>query len=223
MARQTSTGTCKLCGKQFAKAAMSRHLAKCQTEHPDRGAGQLRILRLQVEGRGAPWYWMHIEIPADAALKTLDSFLRRTWLECCGHLSAFTIGGETFDVAPEPDIWSGKKPKSMSAKLGEVLEPGMKFEHEYDFGTTTELALKVVAERQGAIKSVQVLARNDPPDIPCAVCGKPATQVCSQCVYGGPEAWLCDKDAAKHQCGEDYFLPVVNSPRVGMCGYTGEA
>lgn len=21
--------------------------------------------------------------------------------------------------------------------------------------------------------------------------------------------------------GEDYFLPVVNSPRVGMCGYTG--
>lgn len=200
---------------------MTRHLAKCKAEHFNHAARPKRILHLQIEGCGAPWYWLHIEILADAPLRTLDSFLRRTWLECCGHLSMFTIAGETFDVAPEPDLWTGRKPRSMSTKLGEVLEPGMKFEHEYDFGTTTELALKVIAERHGAIKSVQVLARNDPPDIPCAVCGKPATQVCSQCVYSGPEAWLCDKDAAKHRCGEDYFLPVVNSPRVGMCGYTG--
>lgn len=222
MPRQTSTGTCNLCGKQFSKMAMSRHLAKCQTEHPDRGAGQKRILRLQVEGYRAPEYWMHIEISANAPLSTLDSFLRRTWLECCGHLSMFTIAGETFDIAPEPDPWGGARPKSMSAKLGEVLEPGMKFEHEYDFGTTTELALKVVDERHGALKSVKILARNDPPMIPCAKCGKPAAQVCSNCIYEGPKAWLCDEHAKKHKCGEDYFLPVVNSPRVGMCGYTGE-
>lgn len=24
-----------------------------------------------------------------------------------------------------------------------------------------------------------------------------------------------------HECGEDMLLPVVNSPRVGMCDYTG--
>jgi hypothetical protein len=210
-----------LCGKTFGKAAMTRHLDKCQAEHSAGDATQKRIFRLQVEGRGSPEYWMHIEIPADASLKALDSFLRETWLECCGHLSAFTIEGQTYDASPEVDPWTGRKPKGMSAKLGDVLEPGMKFGHEYDFGSTTELALRVVAERRGACKSVQILARNEPPNIPCAECGKPAAQVCTQCMYEGPEGWLCEEHAAEHECGEDYFLPVVNSPRVGVCGYTG--
>jgi hypothetical protein len=200
---------------------MTRHLDKCKQEHSGRDAGKQRILHLQIEGRYAPEYWMHIEIPADASLKTLDHFLRDIWLECCGHLSMFNIAGEAYDVDPEPDPWSGRKPKGMSAKLGDVLAPSIKFSHEYDFGSTTELALKVVAERQGARKSVEVLARNDPPMIPCAKCGKPATLVCSQCVYEGPQAWLCEEHAADHECGEDYFLPVVNSPRVGVCGYAG--
>ncbi len=221
MPRQSSQGKCNLCGESFSKQAMTRHLAKCKQEHAGRETGQRRILHLQIEGRGAPEYWLHVEIPADASLKTLDGFLRDTWLECCGHLSAFNIAGETYDVTPEPDPWSGRKPRSMSAKLDGVLEPGMRFAHEYDFGSTTELALKVVSERQGALKSVRVLARNDPPDIPCGECGKPATHVCTQCMYEGPEGWLCEEHAAEHECGEDYFLPVVNSPRVGVCGYAG--
>ena len=69
-------------------------------------------------------------------------------------------------------------------------------------------------------KSVQILARNNPPPIPCASCGKPATQVCTMCIYNG-EAWFCDDCTEDHECEEDYFLPVVNSPRVGQCGYTG--
>jgi hypothetical protein len=27
--------------------------------------------------------------------------------------------------------------------------------------------------------------------------------------------------AGGHECGEEMLLPVVNSPRVAMCGYTG--
>ncbi len=65
-----------------------------------------------------------------------------------------------------------------------------------------------------------VLSRNEAPVIVCQSCGKPATQVCSQCVYDG-EGWLCEECAEDHECGEEMFLPVVNSPRVGMCGYTG--
>jgi len=226
MARQTSQGKCNLCGEKFSKMAITRHLAKCQEAQlktsPAKGASG-NILHLAVEGRGSPYYWLHIEISADAKLADLDRFLRETWLECCGHLSAFTIAGQVYDVSPEADPWTGAKPKGMSAKLGDVLLPGVKFDHEYDFGTTTELTLKVVSEREGAIKSksVQILARNEPPDIPCGVCGKPATQVCTQCIYEGPAGWLCDEHAEAHACGEDYFLPVVNSPRVGMCGYTG--
>jgi hypothetical protein len=223
MPGRTSQGKCNLCGQTFSKQVMVRHLETCKQKRVESGARRKKLLHLQIEGRDLPEYWMHIEMPADAKLQDLDRFLRDIWLECCGHLSAFTIAGQSYDVAPEGDPWTGKKPKGMSAKLGDVLEPGVKFSHEYDFGTTTELVLKVVSEREGIVKrdAVNVLARNDPPAISCAECGKPATQVCTQCIYEGPQAWLCDEHAESHKCGEDYFLPVVNSPRVGMCGYTG--
>ncbi|MEJ5252084.1 MAG: hypothetical protein HPY54_00055 [Chthonomonadetes bacterium] len=48
------------------------------------------------------------------------------------------------------------------------------------------------------------------------------SDVCSSCLWEDEEnAWLCKECARKHDCGEEYFLPVVNSPRVGQCGYTG--
>jgi hypothetical protein len=232
MARTSSKGKCHFCGAEFSKAGMSKHLATC----PARLAGtvttstsrqktpptQTRLFHLVVEGRGAPMYWMHLEMPVEATLSNLDTFLRDQWLECCGHLSAFNIAGESY--ASTVDREWGMDEKSMrGVKLGKVLSVGQQFEHEYDFGTTTELKLKVVAEREGMAvkgKSVQVLAQNEPPEIPCENCGKLATQVCSQCIYEG-EGWVCDDCAEEHECGEDMLLPVVNSPRVGMCGYTG--
>ncbi|MBI4785509.1 MAG: hypothetical protein HY782_00460 [Chloroflexi bacterium] len=226
MAKQPSSGKCNLCGETFGKVAMTRHLAKCRLAHAPTGKSSKRILHLLVEGKYDPYYWMHIEMPADAKLDRLDDFLRRTWLECCGHLSAFSIRGQRFSVdAGGGDVFFDMEPEEdFSAKLGDVLSPGLKFEHEYDFGTTTHLALKVVAERHGATKSrsVEVLARNDPPDIRCEACGRPATQVCSVCIYNDP-AWYCDDCILEHKCGDEYALPVVNSPRVGMCGYTGRA
>lgn len=107
-------------------------------------------------------------------------------------------------------------------KLGTVLAVGDTCLHDYDFGTTTHLTLRVVAEREGQIgrRPVTVLARNEPPDVRCDQCGQVATQVCGQCVYANAR-WLCDACAATHPCGEDMLLPMVNSPRVGMCGYTG--
>jgi hypothetical protein len=94
--------------------------------------------------------------------------------------------------------------------------------YEYDFGTTTELKLRVLAERLGPRQreAVQVLARNNPPVFPCVVCGQEATQVCTQCIYED-EGWLCDACVSEHECGDEMCLPVVNSPRVGMCGYAG--
>lgn len=172
-----------------------------------------------VEARYSSAYWLHLEVPADARLEVLDSFLRQIWLECCGHMSAFTIEGKTYSVAPMADF----DDENMKIRLDEVLIPGMKFFHEYDFGTTTHLTLKLISQEQKQIKgkSVRVLARNEPPAIPCVSCGKMATQLCSECHWSG-EGWLCDECAAEHKCDEDMFLPVVNSPRVGMCGYTGQ-
>ncbi len=222
-----STGKCFFCHGVFAKSAMTNHLKACKERKallaapPQEGkrlARKATIYHIVVEGRELPKYWMHLEAPEDSRLEDLDQFLRDTWLECCWHLSGFTIDETTYESSPEPGIGQ----KGMKRKLGDVLEAGMKFYHEYDFGTTTELTLRVLSERVGVAKgrSIQVLARNEPPAIVCVSCGKAATQVCSECVWDG-EGWLCDKCASEHECGEEMLLPAANSPRVGMCGYTG--
>jgi len=164
-------------------------------------------------------YWLHIEIPAKATLEELDSFLRAIWLECCGHLSSFEISGESFISEPfEPGD------RSMVIALEKVMAPGMKFEYIYDFGTSTELLIKVISARVGRAPSdkgpVRIMARNDPPELKCDVCGKPATGVC--CVCSDEDTGrVCEECGKSHECGEDMLLPVVNSPRVGMCDYTG--
>jgi len=226
MAKQISNGKCNLCGGTFGKTAMTKHLKECKqkngvskTSSPGRGSGKTKTFHLVAEGRYSPDYWLHLEVPANAKLETLDDFLRGIWLECCGHMSAFTIEGQVYSVAPMDEL----DDKSMNVRLDKVLEAGMKFFHEYDFGSTTHLTLKVVSEEESEVKGkdIQVLARNEPPPISCDSCGKMATKVCTQCLYSD-EGWLCDECAAEHECGEDMLLPVVNSPRVGTCGYTGD-
>lgn len=208
---------------------MTKHLKICQQQQEQRkvvsdtttkkqNLQKMKLFHIIVEGRYSPKYWMHLEIPSTATLRDLDDFLRDTWLECCGHLSAFTIEGERYVSYPDKEF----DDKSMNISLNKILDVGMKFHHEYDFGTTTELALKVISERELEIsrKTIQLLARNEPPSINCDSCGKIATVICSECIYEG-KGWLCDECASKHECDEEMQMPVVNSPRVGMCGYTG--
>jgi hypothetical protein len=208
---------------------MTRHLAACRQNNSLetlRGSGKLRqttLLHLLIE---AGPYWLQFEVPADATLRDLDQFLRDAWVECCGHLSQFTIAGKRYNVDAQGMLewgWNETDDKrGMNVKLSEVFHPGVKFDYEYDFGTTTELTGQVISEYVGQAKShlVQVLARNDPPPIVCQECGQPATQLCADCIWSG-SGWLCDECAEKHECGKDMLMPVVNSPRVGMCGYTG--
>ena len=229
MARQTTKGTCTFCHGEYSKSVMTRHLETCeQRAITEAKAGSKQKARpttklhVVVEGRDLPIYWMHLEVPASMTLSTLDQFLRNTWLECCGHLSAFEIAGERYSVdAGMYNDWDMGE-KSMRVRLDKVLSPGQTCTYEYDFGTTTELKLKVISERQAVTKgnTIQMLARNVPPLILCEECGKPATEVCSQCIFDGT-GWLCDDCAVEHECGEEMLLPVVNSPRVGMCAYTG--
>lgn len=227
MTRQMSEGKCYLCGGTFSKSAMTKHLKSCkqkdqdsEASSPGRSPRKTEIFHLVVEGRYAPDYWMHLEVPAGARLEDLDDFLRNIWLECCGHMSAFTIEGITYSVAPMAEY----DDESMGARLDEVLSPGMKFHYEYDFGSTTYLALKVISQEQKQIKgkSIRVLARNEPPSYTCMSCGKMAAHVCTECLWSDSGGWLCNECVAEHECGEEMLLPVVNSPRVGVCAYTGQ-
>ena len=90
-------------------------------------------------------------------------------------------------------------------------------------GTTTELTVKVLAAGTALMKrgEIKLAARNEPPVYQCSVCKEIATQICSQCVFDG-NPFVCDDCAEEHECGEEMLLPVVNSPRMGMCGYTGD-
>ena len=145
-------GTCSFCGETFTTRTIKRHLTNCakrqETEAKaarSKKAKTLPLYQLQVEGLGFfGKYWLYIELPADATLRNLDQFLRDIWLECCGHLSAFEIAGQRYSVSPMNDVFFGERELSMSAKLRDIAQPGAKFDYEYDFGTTSELKLKVV-------------------------------------------------------------------------------
>jgi hypothetical protein len=226
--RRTSTGECSFCHRAFGKGGMARHLGACpqrraalEAAAAKPGAKREKLLHLMVTGRDQPDYWMHLEMPAKTTLEEFDEFLRDSWLECCGHLSAFNIAGETYLST----LWGDyREPgdRTMRYALGKVLSPGSSYLYEYDFGTTTELVVRVASGRVGfaSDEGIVEIAVNLPPDIRCDSCGAAAIQVCSLCRWED-DGWLCDECAGDHECGEDYLLPVVNSPRVGMCGYTG--
>jgi pRiA4b ORF-3-like protein len=229
MTRQTSKGTCSFCHREFGKASMTRHLEACEQRaaiQAEAGghqkARQTRTFHLVVAGYRLPMYWMHLEVLAGTTLATLDRFLRDTWLECCGHLSAFEIGGVRYTVDAGLYDWDTGG-KNMQVRLDKVLKPGQTCSYEYDFGSTTELTVKVISEQEveAQKKVIQILARNNLPLVPCDVCGEPATTSCSQCVYED-KGYLCDACAKGHECGEEMLLPMVNSPRAGVCGYTGQ-
>src|SRR5260370_31180368 len=89
---------------------MTRHLKRCAQRTATAAPGSqkatkiTRLVHLLVEGRDQPQYWMHLELPAEATLQTLDDFLRRTWLECCGHLSNFDVAGASYASYPDPEF-----------------------------------------------------------------------------------------------------------------------
>lgn len=141
-------------------------------------------------------------------------------MECCGHLSQFDFQGASYVSNAVAARDHGCR--SMKVALGNLLRPGLQFFHQYDFGSPTDLSLTVKSKRTlpRARKPIQLLARNEPPAVHCSVRGAPATQVCTECLYECT-GWLCGRCAGDHECGEELLLPVVNSPRVGTCGYSG--
>lgn len=116
---------------------------------------------------------MEVEIKASVTPGVLDGFLRRRWLECCGHLSEFSIAGTADMVGLDDELvgfpFYGRPERTMRVKLGGVLRPGPRVGHTYDFGPPTELKLLVVDEREGRIgrESLRLLSANEAPEWGC--------------------------------------------------------
>lgn len=86
-----------------------------------------------------------------------------------------------------------------------------------DFGSTTEIILTVISEisRPKQREKVLLLARNEPISEVCEACQALATYI---------NAWegnlVCEACAEAED--ENALMPVVNSLRMGECGYDGE-
>lgn len=215
------SGTCQYCGETYAKGGMIRHLRACSDREKviaaaTNGAQRQTLYHVRVDDEWAPPFWLDLEMRGSASLGELDSYLRSIWLECCGHMSKLTIGG-----------WGGRE-LSDARKAEQVLGPDTELTHLYDFGTTSKTRLRVMDVREGAPTTehpIALMARNEMPDIQCMECERQATWLCVECMYETEEGGeLCDEHVESHPhdaYGEP--LPLVNSPRTGMCGYTGPA
>ena len=208
MSQLKSEGSCPFCKKSLAKRAMSRHLETHFAKMPPSAGKQAYHLRIET----GP-YFLHVLMNATSSLTVLDSFLRKIWLECCGHLSKFAQGS----------IWGGEVGKSRKANA--IFAKGVKLNYVYDFGTSTELKIQVIGEHALSAKGVQLLTRNEPLEIFCDTCKKRAAANICTVHWGEDDAYFCESCYKKHEAtceeAEDYWMPIVNSPRMGECGYDG--
>ncbi|MDI6703552.1 MAG: hypothetical protein QME40_02610 [bacterium] len=174
------------------------------------------LYHLRVQDAWRSEFWLDLEMRGPSTLKDLDYYLRGIWLECCGHMSRFSIGS-----------WRGKEiPKGRRAD--EVFKYGIELMHIYDFGTSSKTLIRVVGVRKGkptTAHPIVLMARNLMPEAECIECKQPAAWLCMECLIE-EDVWgtLCDEHAKTHP-HDNYGEPIrlVNSPRMGMCGYYGPA
>ncbi|OGV50200.1 MAG: hypothetical protein A3F46_05430 [Legionellales bacterium RIFCSPHIGHO2_12_FULL_42_9] len=204
----SNTGTCYLCKEEVGYRTVTKHVEKClkkDTDHQE--AEKERIFLIKVYS--GKEFWLYIEINGSSELEDLDYFLRNIWLECCHHMSQFKINGQRYSCDG-----------GMNKVIHRILKVETEFEHEYDFGSTTWLKGKVIASRPGQLKNnIRLVARNHlPADIICETCDKKPDVICTEC-----GDFICETCKEEHDScsGEDFMLPVVNSPRMGVCGYSG--
>ncbi len=220
--RKQSKGTCAYCEKEMAKGGVTKHLAACpQRQEAIAKAEQRKVnsetlYHLRVQDAFRIEFWLDLEMRGSKTLKDLDVYLRAIWLECCGHMSQFGAGGGL------------ARQIGMQRKISDVFQGGGELTHIYDFGTSSETLVKLVGTREGkptTSRPIALMSRNTMPEDQCLECGQRATHLCIECLIE-EDTWgtLCNEHAQTHphdNYGEP--IPLVNSPRLGMCGYTGPA
>lgn len=219
---KNSKGECASCGQEVTSSKVVKHLSVCSKRlgiikmSDSKKIPSETLYHLRTQDACNDQFWLDLEIRGSSTLKDLDGYLRAIWLECCGHVSQFSLGDRQASEL------------SKKRRADEVFRSGTKLTHIYDFGDSSETLIKVVGTRKGksvTTCSVSLMARNQMPESKCGECKQPATRLCMECLVE-KEIWgiLCEKHAKVHP-HDDYGKPVqlVNSPRLGMCGYEGPA
>lgn len=209
--RLLSEVKCIYCKVAIQQNSIVKHLTKHLSDFKKEETSEHEeVYHLNIK---AAEMFLQVLVKGTASFKTLDTFLRKIWVECSDHMSDFHH--KNFKIR-------------MSDKFDTILMPKLKFEYSYDYGSTTSFSLQVCRSyRISQKENVLLLSRNEPLNIICRSCNKkPATSICTVHMYETDECFFCDKCASKHEEECDDFLdyakmPVVNSPRMGICGYIG--
>jgi len=203
-----SEGKCFFCNQTFPQEEIGKHLAShlIKMEKEDSAKSPETFCHIMVDG---DVMFLHLLVKGKATMEKIDRFLKDIWLDCCGHMSNFSHKNSEI---------------SLTQKVSDVFESKVKIQYDYDFGDTTRVFLKGIKNYNLKLKEdIILLSRNEPLKLICAKCGKkPAANICIVCDWD----FYCESCSAKHEkeCEDfsDYAkMPVVNSPRMGVCGYMG--
>ena len=195
---------CNLCQETVPGNRIRRHLLSCfeartglkASQAPgkkDRRRIAMKTAHISIRSREQP-HWLELGVRCDTTLNELDKFLRALWLECCGHLSHFRVNGVTYSVmVPMPGERRRFGPMDeeeaawlhMGKSVNAAVPPLTKFEHEFDYGSPTELELQYVSIFGELVQKVSplqpwhggkivILARNHSLRV-CLRCGQPAS------------------------------------------------
>jgi hypothetical protein len=140
--RKQSKRAYAYCEKELVKSAIAKHLGICgkqleaiaKIEAGKATPETLFHLRRQDAYRNK--FWLDLEMRGSKALQDLDTCLRAIWIECCGHISQFSLGG---GFAKEV----GKR-----QKMSDVFQHGIELTHIYGCETSPEMLVKLMEVRQ---------------------------------------------------------------------------
>ena len=155
-------GKCYYCKKELTERTIKRHIKNCPVmsrvieEKMNNSTTSRDQFIISLKDKYSPKvYSIYISIDANLQLHHLDQFIRNIWVECCGHLSVFYINGHSYAD-------NSNKMNEMNVYLKDVLNDELKFEYEYDFGSTTSLILEVVDILivPKTFTQIEIIARN---------------------------------------------------------------
>ena len=221
--RKQPRGDCGYCESDFSVGGMIRHLSACPArkdvvaEADARRGRNAKLYHLRAQDEWIKGFWLDLEVNGSTILDDVDDYLRRVWLECCGHLSMFSRSG-----------W-GSGEISNRRRVADIFDLGTEITHIYDFGDSSYTLLRCIAVREGKPINhphpIALMSRNHKPDHACISCERRASWLCIECIYEDEvQGTLCQRHAEQHP-HDNYGEPMklVNSPRTGMCGYDGPA
>lgn len=227
-------GKCQGCSTLISKRAFAKHLETCpmiQSYKNDQN------FLFQIFDRFRPdLYWMVVAAPPKLTLKELDSFLRSIWLGCCQHMSCFSLPSNEKEFYPyyfwNRSFMDRHRYALMNNYYLQDIFPEYSYLHyDFDFGNLSALKIEFPPNYDNTssdssstlVNDFQLLILNYPPHYICDQCCKLPLEVnCSICMRSF--CLKCLQSRRAHNCDifdtED-ILPIINSPRVGKCGYTG--